>query len=108
MKKDTGHPGGPEGQRIDLIVEVEDTGIGIPDEFLPIIFESFMQVKSRSSHSGTGLGLAISRKLIRLMNGILTVNSLPGAGSKFAFIIPNVQGETNIEHIDSDRDSILP
>jgi PAS domain S-box-containing protein len=74
--KDTGNPS-------SIIIEIADTGIGIPPEFQEKIFNSFYQVKSKYSQSGTGLGLAITARLITLMNGSLWLESEPGKGSKF-------------------------
>lgn len=71
-----------------LHFEVADTGIGIPPEELPQIFEPFMQSRNTSHvHEGTGLGLAISRKFVHLMGGELQVQSKPGCGSIFTFTI---------------------
>ncbi len=56
---------------VDLIIEVADTGIGIPEEFQSEIFGSFIQVKTKLGQGGTGLGLAISLRLVQLMNGTL-------------------------------------
>jgi PAS domain S-box-containing protein len=77
--------------RIDLIIEVEDTGIGIPEDEQEKIFESFTQVKSLSSQKGgTGLGLAITKRLIELMDGNISVKSIPGQGSLFKIVIPDI------------------
>jgi PAS domain S-box-containing protein len=73
-----------------VLVDVSDTGIGIPAEKLASVFEPFVQVKSEQSRraEGTGLGLAISRDLARGMGGDLTVSSRPGAGSTFTLHLP--------------------
>jgi PAS domain S-box-containing protein len=72
------------GEDIRLLVEVEDTGMGIAEEELEKVFQSFEQTESgRSSKSGTGLGLAISREYARLMEGDITVSSRVGEGSAF-------------------------
>jgi PAS domain S-box-containing protein len=72
-----------------LCFEVEDTGIGIPDDELETVFEPFVQSShSPNKHQGTGLGLAISRQFIELMGGVLTVKSAVGKGSVFRFEIP--------------------
>lgn len=71
------------GGRVDLAVR--DTGIGMTPEFLTQLFEPFTQADNSATRvrGGTGLGLAISRHLARLMNGDLTVESSPGAGTVF-------------------------
>jgi signal transduction histidine kinase/ActR/RegA family two-component response regulator len=76
--------------RIWLVVEVRDTGIGIPPEQIGRIFEAFEQVDQSDSrrYEGTGLGLAISLKLVRRMNGQLEVSSTPGSGSLFRVRVP--------------------
>lgn len=73
-----------------LELEVQDTGIGIPEDRLETIFAPFHQVDSASDSSGTGLGLTISKRLAELMGGDLTVTSRLGAGSQFSFRIPLV------------------
>ncbi|MBQ9608098.1 MAG: PocR ligand-binding domain-containing protein [Lachnospiraceae bacterium] len=74
----------------ELTVSVIDTGIGIKEENLHAIFESFSQVDSTRNRNveGTGLGLAITQRLINLMNGTLNVESEYGKGSIFSFSIP--------------------
>jgi CheY-like chemotaxis protein/anti-sigma regulatory factor (Ser/Thr protein kinase) len=74
-----------EGALIE--VSVEDTGIGIPVEKQKIVFDSFSQVDSSTTRKfgGTGLGLAISSRLIRLMGGMMSLQSTPGTGSTFTF-----------------------
>ncbi len=73
-----------------LHFEVRDTGIGIPEEHLPHIFETFTQVQSSMAreYGGTGLGLTLCKKLVKLMNGEITVRSVQGQGSVFHFFIP--------------------
>ncbi|BAZ65290.1 multi-sensor hybrid histidine kinase [Fischerella sp. NIES-4106] len=68
--------------------QVEDTGSGISSEEINNLFEAFVQTNTgRRSQEGTGLGLAISRKFVQLMGGDITVNSVLGQGSIFAFHI---------------------
>lgn len=67
---------------------VSDTGIGIAGSQLQRIFEPFSQGQGGEQQlGGTGLGLAVSRELVRLMGGDIEVQSVPGAGSRFAFTI---------------------
>jgi PAS domain S-box-containing protein len=73
-----------------LLFRVEDSGIGIPAEDLPGLFDPFTQADRQRSHGqgGTGLGLAISRRLVELMKGRISVTSTCGVGSVFSFEIP--------------------
>jgi hypothetical protein len=71
---------------IELITSIEDTGAGIPSDKLSILFEPYIQVKSKkSAKEGTGLGLVISKEFVRLMHGEINVESKVGLGSKFSF-----------------------
>jgi signal transduction histidine kinase len=71
-------------------VEVSDTGIGINEEQIPLIFEEFQQVNISHPHhgGGTGLGLPISKRLVELLGGRIHVQSAPGTGSAFTAIWP--------------------
>lgn len=73
-----------------VTITVEDTGIGISDEFLPRIFNPFEQESTgqNRSHEGTGLGLSISKKYIELLGGEIRVSSEKGKGSRFDVILP--------------------
>lgn len=72
------------GETVRLRFEVEDTGVGIAAEDLPLLFKPFSQLSARTDHSsGSGLGLAISARLAGLMGGELGVRSTPGQGSLF-------------------------
>ncbi len=77
--------------KIRIFAKVKDTGIGIKEEDLKQIFESFTQVdtKRNRSEEGTGLGLAISKNLINMMDGHIGVNSVYGEGTCFYFDIIN-------------------
>ncbi|KGE03185.1 ATP-binding protein [Pseudohaliea rubra] len=73
-----------------LRFEVEDTGVGIPQEKLQAIFEEFTQAEGSTTrtYGGTGLGLSIARRLVVLMGGDLTVASEPGRGTCFTVVLP--------------------
>ncbi len=78
-----------QDQNVEIRFDVIDTGIGIPQEILPRMFELFTQADSSTSrkYGGTGLGLAICQQLTHLMGGEIGVASSPGAGSLFWFTI---------------------
>ncbi|RPI04024.1 MAG: DUF4118 domain-containing protein, partial [Ignavibacteriae bacterium] len=75
-------------QRLQLIIEVEDTGMGITAEDQKRIFESFVQVGKVTKQKGTGLGLAITRKYVELMGGRISIESIPDKGSTFRLEVP--------------------
>lgn len=74
---------------ISLRIDIEDTGIGIPADKLPQIFESFSQagVDITRKYGGTGLGLAITKRLVEMQGGRIEVKSEPGKGSCFTVFI---------------------
>lgn len=80
-----------EGKRAcRLMLEVRDTGIGIPKEKLPKLFEKFYQADSSVNrrYGGTGLGLAITRQIVELMGGLIVADSTLDVGSVFRAEIP--------------------
>lgn len=75
-------------ERLLVMIEVEDTGIGIAPEDRERIFDAFVQVGTVKKQRGTGLGLAITKQLIELMGGNIEVESELGQGSLFRMTIP--------------------
>jgi len=73
------------GMRPVLLLSVEDTGVGIPEDLQAMVFEPFTQLEAvyTKRFQGTGLGLAIVRKLAALMDGGVTLASYPGKGTRF-------------------------
>jgi PAS domain S-box-containing protein len=71
----------------EVVFSVSDTGAGIPREYLSRIFEPFVQVPN-ASPGGSGLGLTIARRIVEAHGGRLTVQSEPGRGSTFTFVVP--------------------
>jgi signal transduction histidine kinase len=81
----------PDNQHKGLgVVVVEDTGIGIAEDFIPRIFNPFEQESTGRSrnYEGTGLGLSISKKYVELLGGEIKVTSEKGVGSKFEIFLP--------------------
>ena len=74
----------------DIEFSVEDTGHGIPDDKINLVFDRFTQleIKDAKKYTGTGLGLAISKELVELMGGTIGVKSKVDTGSIFTFRIP--------------------
>ena len=92
-----------------IIMEVEDTGIGIPDEELDKIFAMYYQVKSGKDNLhavGTGIGLAVSKQLINMMDGDITVASEEGFGSTFTVSIHVPIVELTEPVVDAKRDNV--
>jgi signal transduction histidine kinase/CheY-like chemotaxis protein len=86
-------PNDPKDGKGNLIIDIEDSGIGIPEDQQELIFDTFRQVSGQSNRNfeGTGLGLSISRKLVEKMNGTLTVKSTLGKGSVFTLLMRDAE-----------------
>jgi signal transduction histidine kinase len=70
-------------------VDVEDTGVGIDDDFMPALFDAFEQPSDATADAqGTGLGLAVTQRLVRLMDGTIEVESTKGEGTCFTVRLP--------------------
>lgn len=84
-------------ESLTLIIEVSDTGPGIPYEEQQIIFKPFHQAQTEQKTYGTGLGLSIAQRMVNVMNGEIKLESAPGKGSRFTVIFHQVQtaGNTN-------------
>jgi len=82
--------------------DVEDTGVGIPEDKQEDIFESFTQADGDTTrkYGGTGLGLTITKRLSELLDGELTVTSEVGKGSTFSYVIPAGLDVTKQSHLD--------
>src|SRR5881275_2978554 len=78
----------PLAQPNSVKISVSDTGPGVPPEYHLEIFDDFFRLPSNESSEGMGLGLAIARRLVYGMGGKIWVESEPGAGCKFSFILP--------------------
>ena len=90
---------GAEPQESTVLFWVADTGVGIPYEHQPYLFDRFWQARP-AGRSGAGLGLPIVKGIVEAHGGEVTVKSVPGQGSSFSFTIP-VSGTTP----DADADS---
>lgn len=77
-------------ESINLWVSVSDTGIGIKEDDLYMLFDPFIRLDMRKNKTieGTGLGLSITKRLLEMMGGNLTVESIYGKGSTFSFVVP--------------------
>jgi signal transduction histidine kinase len=77
-----------------LYISVNDTGAGIPREYLGRIFDRFVQVEGRDVEiSGTGLGLSLSREIVQAHGGDIRVSSELGEGSTFTFSLKRTEGD---------------
>ena len=80
--------GGTDGDHV--VIDVEDTGVGIPHELLPRVFDMFTQVDRslERTQTGLGIGLTLSKRLVEMHGGTIVVRSEPGKGSVFTVRLP--------------------
>ncbi len=78
--------------KLDLLIDVEDTGVGISEAQKELVFQSFEQSSGQDAkkYGGTGLGLSISQRLVKLMGGEISLQSQPGKGSTFTIKLNSV------------------
>ena len=106
--------------KCNLIISVEDTGIGIKPDKIDILFTKFQRLEEdrNTTLEGTGLGLAITKSLVEMMGGKIVVQSKYGSGSKFTVTLPqtivsmneikeNKEEESNEQEIDYSKKKIL-
>jgi len=88
-----------DNSKVDLLISVEDTGIGIPVAQHQQIFEAFQQQSGQSTrkYGGTGLGLSISKRLVEMMHGEIGLTSEPGKGSIFTFRLKDISIGTGFD-----------
>jgi signal transduction histidine kinase/DNA-binding response OmpR family regulator len=81
------------GSGLDLVLTVQDTGIGIPSDQLSEVFDAFQQQEGQRTekYGGSGLGLSITRRLVHMMGGKISVQSEEGEGSTFQVVLKNVK-----------------
>lgn len=76
------------GQSDGLHIEVRDSGVGVPQDQLPYIFDKYFQVGQQARAKGAGLGLAIAREIVEAHGGSIAVDSQPGRGTTFTIVLP--------------------
>jgi len=95
------------GEQSLLIIAVSDTGIGIKQDEMQMIFQPFIQGKSDAKTLGNGLGLAISRELCQLLGAKMSAHSVAGEGSVFSFEVPIKTSQQDKLSAQQNKKSIL-
>jgi signal transduction histidine kinase len=75
-------------EKQELVLEIEDNGIGIPEEHQEKVFDIFQRLHSAEEYPGTGIGLALVRKGVKMLGGKIDLTSTPGQGSIFRIYLP--------------------
>jgi len=106
-----------------FVIQVKDTGIGIKRDNIPYIFDRFFREDDEriSTKIGTGLGLALTKELVNLLNGNISLNSIPGEGTTFFILFPitstiSLKKDVDVSslkelvtpYIDNSRDFLIP
>ncbi|MEO9482247.1 MAG: ATP-binding protein [Ekhidna sp.] len=95
------------GERVQIIFEIMDTGIGISQNMQKHIFNEFEQVNREDKRKGTGLGLSITKKLVTIHSGLISVVSTPQKGSTFTVKLPYQLADTApIENANDDENDV--
>lgn len=85
---------GAHSRNGNVIFRVSDTGVGIPKESIPLVFDPFYRVPGVATQKGqaaSGLGLALAKRLVEAQGGEISVESAPGKGSEFTFTVPRAE-----------------
>src|SRR5262249_27496877 len=93
-----------DGDHVTL--SIADTGLGIPREHLPHVFDKFFRIPGRSREAGTGLGLAIVREIVSAHGGTITCASAPGEGTVFRLTLPAWRAELPSPAVDASSKSV--
>ncbi|WP_407515404.1 response regulator [Tamlana fucoidanivorans] len=90
-------------EKARVIIEIEDSGEGIAEEQLELIFERYYSTNSNDKDSGTGIGLALSKRLVKLHQGEIKVESIEGVGTKFIISLPLNNESYSTEEVSGDK-----
>jgi signal transduction histidine kinase len=82
-------------------IEVQDSGVGVPADQLPYIFDKYFQVGQQARSTGAGLGLAIAREIVEAHGGWITAESQPGRGTSFIFVVPARSASGPLDHLNA-------
>ena len=81
-----------------MSIAVADTGVGIPEEAIPNLFDRYYQSDRPGAQGGTGLGLAIARELVRAQGGEIRVSSEQGVGTTFHIVLLSARNAVSANH----------